>query len=366
MTNHRQLISYIAPAAPGTRRPATGDEPYLRPEIGFTPRWYREALGLDFGERWHTDPGYRWECQRQMARELRRCFGDAPIGWLRDADQSPDLLTGAFGACSVTAIYGVPILYASDNWPVSAHRYLSAEDVMRLDPPDLDHNPFFDALMQQVEWIACEVGPVHGYINWQGTLNNAYRLRGEELFVDMIANPARASHLFACVAATMTEAAQRLYARQRQSGVLVEHFTVSNCLVNMVSARQYRELLLPLDQRFAETFGLLGIHNCAWNADPYLESYVQVPHVGYIDMGLDSNLARARALFPHARRALMYTPMDAANNSSAALRRDFERIAREYGPCDVVLADIEAGTSDARVLELIALCDELSTNPPMP
>ena len=50
-----QLVSYIAPSAPATRRPATGNEPFIRPEIGFTPAWYRQHLEIDFGQRWHTD-----------------------------------------------------------------------------------------------------------------------------------------------------------------------------------------------------------------------------------------------------------------------------------------------------------------------
>ena len=65
-----QLISYIAPAAPATRRPATGAEPFLRPEIGFTPRWYRDAAGCDFGERWHNDPACRRDAVVRMGREL--------------------------------------------------------------------------------------------------------------------------------------------------------------------------------------------------------------------------------------------------------------------------------------------------------
>jgi hypothetical protein len=43
------------------------------------------------------------------------------------------------------------------------------------------------------------------------------------------------------------------------------------------------------------------------------------------------------------------------------IERDFERIAREYGPCDLVCADIESGTPDQRILELFDLCDRLST-----
>ena len=59
MRAYDELVSYIALSAPATRRPGTGDEPFLRPEFGFTPKWYRDAVGVDFGERWHLDPEYR-------------------------------------------------------------------------------------------------------------------------------------------------------------------------------------------------------------------------------------------------------------------------------------------------------------------
>ena len=356
----RQLISYIAPSAPATRRPAGGDEPFLRPEIGFTPMWYHKALGIDFGERWHTDPAYRRDAVASMGRELKRRFQDTNIGWVQDPDEPVDLLTGVFGACSVAAIYGVPIAYASDNWPNCVHQYLAADQVDRLKPPDLGSNPFFGELMQQVEWIAGKHGPVEGFINWQGVLNNAYRLRGADIFTDMALEPFRARHLFQCVATTMIDAVQRLYERQRETGVNATHFTVSNCLVNMVSPKQYGELLLPFDRDIAETFGLIGIHNCAWNADAYIQHYATIPNVGYVDMGLESNLPSAKDAFPDARRAIMYTPMELANKEFPEIRQDMELIAREYGPCDVVFADIELDTPDDRVLGVIELCRQLS------
>jgi hypothetical protein len=294
-----------------------------------------------------------------MRNELARRFPGTGIGGI-DRAAPLDLLTGAYGACGVAAIYGIPILYAPDNWPNCAHRYLSESEVDALRPPDLDRNPFFQDLMRQVYWLAAHEGRVEGFLNWQGVLNNAYRLRGEQLFCDMLETPDRARHLFDCVCATMRDAARRLHARQRATGAVVDFFTVSNCLVNMISPVQYRDLLLPLDRQIAADFGCLGIHNCAWTADPYLEHYAEVPHLAYIDMGIDSDLPRARALFPHARRAIMYTPMDLANKSLTAIRSDVERIARDYAPCDLVLADIEAGTPDERVRGLLELCEEFS------
>ena len=130
----------------------------------------------------------------------------------------------------------------------------------------------------------------------------------------------------------------------------------------MISPEQYREFLLPFDKRIGEVFGCIGIHNCAWNADPYLDDYAMIQNVAYIDMGLDSNLPRAKEMFPFTRRAIMYSPTDLANKQSGHIRQDIETIARDYGPCDVGLADIEAGTSDQRILEFLKICGEFEVS----
>jgi hypothetical protein len=130
--------------------------------------------------------------------------------------------------------------------------------------------------------------------------------------------------------------------------------------VNLISPLQYEEFVLPYDRRIASEFDMIGIHNCAWNADPYVPSYATIPNLAYVDMGLDSNLEKARRLLPHARRALMYAPTDLANKSMDAIQEDLEWAARNYAPCDVVVADIESGTPDERVLSVIECCAELS------
>ena len=359
-----QLRSYIAPGAPATRRPATGEEAFLRPEIGFTPKWYRDALGIDFGERWHRDPGYRRETVRAMRDELRRRFPGTRIGGIDRPDRPTDLLTGVYGVCTIAAMYGVPVVFSEDNWPDTEQQYLTDDEVDTLEPPELDTSPVFRELMEQVDWIARQEGRVEGFVNWQGVLNNAFRLRGEAVFADMIDRPDRARRLFQCVSTTMVEAASRLYARQRVTGVRVDFFTVSNCLVNMVSPELYRDLLLPFDLHIAERFGCIGIHNCAWSADPYMDHYASVPYLGYIDMGLESDLQRAKETFPQARRALMYTPTDLVSKPMATIKEDLGRIGREYAPCDVVLADVEAGTPDERILAFVEFCAVRRCSPP--
>jgi len=353
-------ISYIAPAAPARRRAAEGNEPFIRPEIGFTPKWFREPLGIDFGEKWHTDPKYRRETVIAMREELRKRFPGTKIGCIDKPDKPLDLLTGVYGGDFVVMIYGIPIIYAEDNWPNCEHKYLTDEEADNLKPPDLDTNPAFQDLVRQLDWIEQSEGQILGYVNWQGILNNAQRLRGEKIFFDIMDSPERCRHMFDCIYSTMSEGIRYLHDRQKASGVNINFMTVSNCLVNMISPQQYHDLFLPYDLKFQEEFGNIAIHNCAWNADPYIEDYSKVKNLGYIDMGLDSNMSRVRELIPNARRALMYKPTDLANKPWDEVSEDIERIAREYGPCDLVIADIEAGTPDEKVQAAIDLCEEIS------
>ena len=354
----QQLISYIAPSAPATRRPASGSLPFLRPEIGFTPKWYRKALGIDFGEKWHTDPGYRYQTRIKMYQELKERFPDTSIG--RMDDNTIDILTGTYGASAIAAIYGIPIRYDREQWPVSQHQYLSENEIENLEPPDLDQNTFFHEFMEQIFRITQQEGIIKGFMNWQGVLNNAQRLRGQDIFMDMFTAPERTKHLFDCICTTMIQAAKRLHQEQKRYEDILSFFTVSNCLVNMVDPELYEEFLLPFDQRISGSFEVIGIHNCAWSATPYLDHYIKVPRIAYIDMGIDSDLVKARTLFLESRRAIMYTPMDVAGKTTSQIWQDMELIAQNFGPCDIVAADIEAGTPDSKVHDFIKICDQIS------
>ena len=344
-----QLRSYIAPGAPATRTPCDGTETDLRVEFGFTPRWYHQHLGIDFTERWHVDPLYRHASVVSMRHELNRRFPGLRLGG-DDPVRTTATLDGVHGAVVVSSLFGIPAEYYADNWPAATHAYLSEKQIASLDVPAVADNPVMCQILEQMDVIEREFGRIEGYLNWQGVLNNAYRIRGPELFADLLANAALAHHLFEIVAQTMIAGMRFIYDRQAKSGVVVRHATVSNCLVNMVSPEIYREHLRPYDARIAVAFPLFGIHNCAWNVDPYIADYAAIHPLGYVDMGLESNLECARRLCPDARRAVMYTPKDLLHKSPDLIRRDLTRIARELGPCDVVMADIDYETPDERVL----------------
>jgi hypothetical protein len=170
--------------------------------------------------------------------------------------------------------------------------------------------------------------------------------------------------VFEVVTTTMIEGARALYAHQQRHGFEVRFLATANCMLNMIGPTQYREHLLPYDLRLRDAFEVFGIHNCAWSIDPHMEAYAGIRDLAYIDMGLESDLLRARRLFPRARRNLLYTSMDLKNKRWGDIRTDLDRIAAELGPCDLGLPDIEADVPDERILVALDYCRELSDRYP--
>src|SRR5689334_1617987 len=99
-----------------------------------------------------------------------------------------------------------------------------------------------------MDLIERQWGAISGALNFQGVLNLAFRLRGEDLFTDMLGEPARAHRVLEGVTDALLQIVQAVYARQAAAGVRNEFFVTANCVVNMLSAAQYHEFMLPYDR----------------------------------------------------------------------------------------------------------------------
>jgi hypothetical protein len=166
---------------------------------------------------------------------------------------------------------------------------------------------------------------------------------------------------FSAITEVMIRLAKRVQGRQRKSGFYIDQFSVSNCTMNMVSPEMYREFVLPYDRRIARGFERFGVHTCNWDVTPYVEVLKELPDLGYLDMGMMSDMARVRTLFPETRRAMMYSPTQLEDAPLETIRRDMEKVYHQLAPCDMVMADVQASTPDRRVNELLDVCRDLET-----
>jgi len=357
-----KLRNHIPISGPARREPADGTESAMRVSLGFVPAWYQRRCGVDFSERWHRDPRTRYRALETMKAELIRAFPTIPYWKLENRD---DLATisGLYGAYPIPHVFGMPLEYAPDRWPdLNPQHRLGIGEIESLEPDSVLQSPVVEEILRQMELIEKEWGKIHGYLNWQGVLNNAFNLRGEEIFLDLYDRPDFAHHFFSVITEVMIRLAHSVQERQRTSGFYIDQMSVSNCVMNMISPQAYREFVFPHDREIALAFERFGVHTCNWDVTPYVEVLAELPKLGYLDMGIMSDLSRVREMFPDTRRAIMYSPVTLREGSLIEIRAEMEKIHRHLAPCDIVMADVDASTPDDRVRDFLEICSGLEKN----
>jgi len=357
-----QLRSHIPVSAPARREAADGTESEMRVSLGFEPAWFCQRCGVLFTEKWHRNPYHRYRSLEIMKKEISSCFPSVPY-WNNDYKDDLATVSGCYGAYVIPKAFGFSLSYLEDGWPrIARQNKLTVAKIEKLDVEAILAGPFVEELFEQMEILESEWGKIHGYLNWQGVLNNAFHLRGQEIFLDLTDRPEFAHHFFSLICEVMIRLARMVQKRQRNSGFYLNHFSVSNCTLNMVSPEIYREFLLPCDKRIADSFERFGVHTCNWDVTPYLEELRKLPKVGFLDMGMMSEMAKAKAMFPEARRAVLYSPVKLEEAPLEEIEKDMEKIYRQLSPCDIVMADITASTPDDRVNGLLRICSELEAS----
>lgn len=329
---------------------ADDDSAGPRVHVGFTPRWFAQYMELDYGPTWHSSPRARLASMQRMAEVLNERLPELRLGGRPDAMRGTisQVQTCAFMA----ALFGQPIHYSTDAWPDNQATHLSDAEADALAVPDFRSHPVYANLMEQMDIIEREWGPIAGDLNYQGVLNTAFRLRGEAIFMDMAMAPERADHVLDVVCDTMLAFVGDVHDRQRASGVHRDFFVTANCVVNMISADYYRRFVMPRDRRLAGHWQHFGVHNCAWCVDPYVPAYAELPDLAYLDFGFDSDLETLRRACPHTTLAAMYSPTLLSRSSHGQLRASLERLFTAIPNAHLIVADIDAGTPDEQIREI--------------
>ncbi len=354
-----KLRNHIPIAGPARREPADGTEALFRVSLGFEPAWYSRRCEVSFTEQWHRDPVYRYRTLKAMKAELLRAFPQATC-WDPQDERDLATISGVFGAYPIPHAFGVPLIYRADRWPaLDPQKKLTLREIETLEADTVLQSPVVEDIFQQMDVIEQQWGTIHGYLNWQGVLNNAFNLRGEEIFLDMFDRPELARQFFSVITDVMITLARKIQERQRASGFAIEQFSVSNCVMNMISPAAYADFIRPFDTLISESFERFGVHTCNWDVTPYIEVLAGLPKLGYIDMGMMSDMRRVRETFPDTYRAVLYSPVRLQEESLEEIRGDMEKIYRDIGPCDLVMADIQATTPDERVRSLLDICADI-------
>ena len=89
----------------------------------------------------------------------------------------------------VPAVAGCRIVLEKDKLPWPNPLNLDDDAIMRLEVPDILNAPPMKDMIRQMDYLEAKYGRIVGDINTTGVLNLAFKLRGEQLYIDMYEHP---------------------------------------------------------------------------------------------------------------------------------------------------------------------------------
>jgi len=363
MKNIKQMRGYIPLGGPGVNELVPEDDTDPLAGVCFTTRWFHERIGINFSEEFHSNPLVRFESMLKMKRHVRESFPQIRYFQKHDQngfEQECATISGAFGICFVAMVYGLKVVYGEGAWPaIDIKSKLSIDDIKKLKPFDLSVNSAVEQLFHQMDIIEQNYGVIDGYINYQGVLNNAFKIRGTDILYDFIEDPGLALHLFDHITDTMINLIQLVQKRQRDSGFFVDSFVTSNCVVNMISPETYTDFLLPYDDKLSKAFSTFGVHTCNWVIDPYIDVLNKLENLAYIDCGPDSDLEKVKRVYSSARRGTSYEPNLMHKKTDREILLDIRKIYDKLGPCDITLPDVDVYTSDDDIIRFVNITESV-------
>ena len=324
---------------------------------GFMPSWWSHEYGLTFSREFHVNADVHKRTLAQIESILQERFGDLPHFFCGDRYAESYPTERRYGDALIPALFGADVSFDDASGHPYAHfLHITDEEAADLTVPDVASHPVFTSIVNERENVAI---PTTGELGFEGVVNIAYRLRGQEMFVDLVEKRSLIHHVFSVVYETIDDMVHLF--RQWQDPTLSKptHFVNCNCLVNMMSPRMYRDNLVEFDKRFHESFGLFGVHTCNWTVDPYLDCLAEIGELAYLDMGPKSDIGKVHELFPDLACSVFFGPEKFRALGLREIRKEITELGKRIERGYILLSDLEAGTTDGQVREAYEAASQL-------
>ena len=291
--------------------------------LNFMPSFYHKHLGVTYGEAFYFDPGYRAGVECAESRFLHEVLGRFGVG-SPNPSPSPDLFIQPIDLLKATQ--GTTVFCPPDaTLETRGHAWenLSVEEIARLDPRDAANHPFVDALLAQYHELqrlygdrADLFGIKTGLMGIHAPYTTAHQLCGESLFYLMSDDPDGARTVFDKIWAMYQAIFARLAAEI--GAPPMSRVGMGDCSASMISAGQYREVVLPVNQAISLQFAQANYHSCG-SSSHLLEAFADIPHVSSIELGPGTDLERAVGNMPGVAMRPLVDPLVVRNENPEAV-----------------------------------------------
>jgi uroporphyrinogen-III decarboxylase len=338
-------------------------------DVTFHASWWHKHAGIDFSQEFFDEPDYRIECDLKMRKTLYEKFGHLGLG---EKDPKPRPIMGSDLLASgylYSAIMGCNIRFFANTPPEVICANLSDEEIEALEELDISKNKVWQDTIRQFEYLKNKYGYVESHINLQGIQNIAMDLRGSELFIDYMANPALANKLINRCTDLTLQIGKYIASNSKvlshgvtaiTSKTMPNAYVTSNCTVEMVSQKTYEKFLLEPDIKLAKYFKPFGIHHCGQSMEHVIEGYAKVENLVFAEVGAGSDIARVRQTLPQTWLNLRYSPVKIMTASDHEIATDIEAMSKSAGKLySMSCVGIDSETEDQRVETFITCVKNL-------
>jgi hypothetical protein len=320
----------------------------------FSEAWFNRHYGLEFGQRYHTDPIFRTEQDQAALRLVYERFGTLGLG-RKDPEPQPHL--EICGHRFLPALLGCEIFYQPDQAPAARHLPVSsAREIAAIPKPDLVSNRWALEFRRQAKTLIDRYGRVDATINHGGPLNVASNVLGSEAFL-YLAEPTEEFRAFLRMIADLClETYDQLTLPFNPDLDPGRQLFLGNCPVMMLDPATYRDEVWPADQYLRSRVKKFGLHHCGV-MDRYLCHYQTLGPCEYIEVGWGSNPAKVRQAFPATTLDLMINIPAVQALPSDQLAGTLREMVAQTAPRalirDIFMADIGPDVPDAAVANFV-------------
>ena len=304
-------------------------------DVVLHPSWWHAHAGITFDEDFFYHPAKRVESERRMEQVLHERFGRYGLGTDRDRDLPVIGAVHNAAGFMVSEMLGCDVRYKADGAP----------DVIPAGRPTLDidpDQPFRSVAAKRYEKLRDQLktryGRVLGDINWGGVLNLALDLRGQDVFLDMVDNPAATGIQFRKLAEVIDRFASGIQTETGTSSISVNRnvrhfrhpvFLHSECSHTMISVTDYEKFLMPIDVEWSRRHQPYGIHHCGKDPHRFAAAYAKLPQLDFLDLGWGGDVVLLRRHLPRTFFNIRLDPVSIVRQTPAQIRETVTRLVRQ-------------------------------------
>lgn len=250
------------------------------------------------------------------------------------------------------------------------HAYpLSEEEISKLKPIDIANYPFSEWILKRKETLVKRYGNVELAQILEGSLNVAYRIRGQEIYTDLMINKDMVKHLLSVITETFINV-RKFFAKEFD----FQEVFLSNCTTNHISPECYEEFCLKNDVHVSEqTEELLDrpnyiyLHHCdSPTVGKYVHLYSKIPHLYAIDGSIKADIKRVKKHMPNAVFCAFINPVAISKENVDVFRQNVLK-ALDDGAGQFLLANIDPYADCNRLNTLFKIikecCEQYQYNP---